>query len=132
MRSCPLILYSDACGANSTTLRVTITPDAVGTNYVELADGWEGAVDRDRYKGGYIQWTDSFGNTQTRTIIKRSGDRLIVGNTRGLADATSIKVFAGCRHTLQDCRDLHSNVVNFGGQPYIPLENPVGTTNRYY
>ena len=89
-------------------------------------------MDRDRYKGGYIQWTDSYGNTQTRTIIKRSGDRLIVGNTRGLPDATSINVFAGCRHTLQDCSDLHSNVVNFGGQPYIPLENPVGTTNRYY
>ena len=57
MRSCPLILYSDACGANATTLRVTITPDAVGTNYVELAE-WMGGSGGSRPLQGRLHPVD--------------------------------------------------------------------------
>jgi len=133
MSGCPHVLYSDQCGADRTVLRKRHVPTAIGANFVTLPVDWDGSVGIANYLGGYIQWTDSGGDTQTRTILGRSGSlTLIVGNTRRLDAGTTVSIHAGCTHKKQSCLVLHNNIVNFGGQPYIPLENPVGAVNRYY
>lgn len=35
-----------------------------------------------------------------------------------------VLVYKGCRHTLDDCRDIFDQEENYGGQPYIPNKNP--------
>ena len=133
MTGCPHVLYSDQCGASKDTLRRQEIPTVIGLNHIDLPSGWDDGVGPTKYRGGYVQWTDSGDNTQTRTILSTSGSlRLLVGNTRRLDVGTTVSVHAGCNHNKQDCSDLHDNIANFGGQPYIPLENPVGMTSRYY
>lgn len=36
----------------------------------------------------------------------------------------SIEAFAGCLHDTNDCSSKFSNLANYGGHPYIPIENP--------
>ncbi|WP_191569247.1 phage BR0599 family protein [Paracoccus yeei] len=37
-------------------------------------------------------------------------------------------VYPSCDHTLQVCTKVHRNAPNFGGMPWIPFKNPVGTS----
>lgn len=61
--------------------------------------------------------------------IKRStsgGQFYLHGGTYYLPQVGDAYVMIpGCRKRLEDCRDKFSNVVNFGGQPYVP------TTSEY-
>ncbi len=135
MYGCPHVLYDNrTCRANKMTLRRLLTPTLIGANFVRFASGWEGAVTREKYIGGYIEWTDSQGNTQIRSAIDfgATENEVIVGNTRNLDAGMQIAFYAGCNRQTSDCRDLHNNIVNYGGQPYIPLENPVDFKNRFY
>ena len=135
MLGCPHVLYSAAtCKADKTRLQRVVTPAALGSNYIDLAAGWNGATEASAYIGGYMEWTDANGNRQIRTVVRfgTSENQLLVGNTRTLTTETSVTVYAGCQRNTADCRDLHDNIVNYGGQPWIPLENPIGYVNRFY
>ena len=66
-------LFGRSAGRTRPTLRKQVIPSAIGANYVDFALG-VGRRGRDHeVSGGYVQWTDSGGNTQTRTILKTSG-----------------------------------------------------------
>jgi len=40
-------------------------------------------------------------------------------------------VVFGCPHTVGGCRRVHDNILNYGGQPYIPVgSNPVHKNNH--
>lgn len=135
MYGCPHVLYDNrTCRANKLTLRLLLVPTFIGANFVRFAPGWSGSVAREKYVGGYIEWTDAQGNTQIRSAIDfgASEDEIIVGNTRQLAGGTQIAFYAGCNRQPSDCQSLHNNYVNYGGQPFIPLENPVDFKNRFY
>ena len=104
-----------------------------------MADGWQGSTDKAKFTGGYVQWTDSDGIRHSRTIIEATAGETsgvdtihIQGTTEGMETTTDITFFAGCNHLIEDCRNLHNNINNFGGQWRIPLANPVGYVNRYY
>lgn len=135
MYGCPYVLYDEnTCRANKLTHMRTATPTLIGGNFVRFPSGWQGAIAREKYIGGYIEWTDADGNLQRRTMIDfgATSDEVIVGNTRRLASGQAVTLYAGCQRTTADCKSLHANIVNYGGQPYIPLENPVDFTNRFY
>ena len=137
-RQCPYSLYEPPCNATR-TVQVTRTPTQVGDHLFAVPTGWNGALPREKFKGGYVRWTDPDTNvTHSRTIIdivdpSQTTDNVIVqGVLEGLTTSISVQFFAGCNHMLSDCRDLHDNLLNFGGQPLIPQENPVAFTNRYF
>lgn len=134
MYGCPHVLYGDQCKANKEVLKRTLTPTAIGENYVEFAPGWHGSVAAADYIGGYMEWTDADGNRQVKTALKRgtSDNQILIGTTYTLTLTTTLFFYAGCRRTKNACRDLHNNIVNFGGQPWIPSFNPVSYVNRYY
>lgn len=135
MYGCPFVLYdSGTCRANKLTHRRILTPTLIGGNFIRFASGWSGAIDREKYIGGYVEWTDVDGNMQRRTMIDfgTTDDEVIIGNTRRLLSGQEVTLYAGCGRTTDDCRNLHSNIVNYGGQDKIPLENPVDFTNRFY
>jgi hypothetical protein len=135
MFGCPYVLYDTrTCKANPLTHRRTVVPVFIGGNFVRFPSGWSGAIARDDYIGGYVEWLDAQNNMQRRTMedFGATDDEVIIGNTRQLSSGMTLTIYAGCRRTLDDCRRLHSNPVNYGGQPFIPLENPVDYVNRFY
>lgn len=135
MYGCPYVLYSDkTCKANPNTHRRTVTPIFIGGNFVRFASGWSGALAGGNYIGGYVEWTDSQNNLQRRTMedFGATENEVIIGNTRQLVSGQALTLYAGCQRTLNDCRTLHNNAPNYGGQPFIPLENPVDFVNRFY
>ena len=138
---CPWALYSEECGASKAAASVLAAVQVVGKNLVEFNDGWQGAKTRNKFAGGYLQWTDVDDNSlQTRTILSVNNgaggagrDVLYLnGSTDGLEATNIMTLYQGCNHGQSDCRNLHNNIQNFGGQPWIPQENPIGFVNRFY
>lgn len=137
---CPLALYGSRCGADKAAATTTATVAAVSGNRVTLASGWQKQVDdgssgtedvgAGNYIGGLVEWAGADG-PERRTVLSVSGDQLVLsGPARGLENADQVSVVLGCPHTLAACETLHDNVQNFGGQPFIPTENPVGKNNH--
>lgn len=131
---CPHLLYDSECRANQIAATVTTTATGFDSSLVNLPDGWNGSFDADKFVNGVIQWTSETGRVEKRRILRILSSRNVVvaGAVRNLAIGQTVEVRLGCNHTLDDCRDLHNNAPNFGGQPWIPLDNPVGLRNKYY
>ena len=135
---CSYALYEHGCFAQRRS-RGTFTPNQVANVGFTITQGWHGSLDASKFLGGYVEWVDpSTRAKHIRTIVDIRGigqaTQTIVldGKTDGLTPAVGINFFAGCNHLVEDCKELHNNILNFGGQPNIPLDNPVGTINRYY
>lgn len=141
---CPWSLYGPECKASQAAATVTAPAVEIGQNVIGFADGWQGTRIKTKFQGGFVQWADAGSNvTQTRTILKVSEgdpaadpvvpDRLLInGQVVGLDVGGTVTIVLGCNHQLTDCRDLHDNVLNYGGQPFIPKTNPTGPRNQFY
>lgn len=126
--ACPHVLYRQGfgqCNANRAAATTATTVAAIDGTRLTLASGWFGSAGAADYIGGLVTWTSPRG-TEERTVLRASADGVTLGgDTFGLSVSDSVDVALGCARTLASCRDLHSNVQNFGGMPWIPLENPV-------
>jgi guanylate kinase len=77
-------------------------------------------------EGAFLESAAVFGNyygtgaADTEALLARGEDVVLVIDVQG------------ARHKLHDCRDLHDNRVNYGGQPFIPAANPVGYKRNHY
>lgn len=138
---CPWVLYSGSCGASEIAGRQIASATGTGKNFFELANGWQGAREKGKFRNGFVRWTNpDTGSLETMSVLKVQVDTPVVGTDRivvnGLTTAaevgTSVQVYLGCNRQESDCASLHNNIVNFGGQPWIPKENPVGFINQYY
>lgn len=128
--ACPLVLYGARCKADKAAATRAATVAAISGNSVTLDPGWEGGNTARDFLGGLFEWDSSLGR-EYRTIIGASGDTLkLNATTSELAVSDAVDVILGCPHTLAGCRDIHDNAVNYGGQPWIPLKNPVGKNNH--
>jgi Uncharacterized conserved protein (DUF2163) len=137
--SCPHILYGSQCGASKTATKLHRTDYSISGLTIALPNADSFSSVADNYLGGLVEWDNAIGEREIRTIIaitKRvagvgTNTVTVSGNLRGLTTATPVDLFAGCSHDLAGC-GFHSNVDNFGGCPYIPKKNPVGSTTLYY
>lgn len=131
---CPLVLYGAQCRANKAA--ATITREIVSANgaIVTLAPDWEADARKDKYVGGVAAWTAASGRAERRRIIRRPDATTLILDSpaASLVGGVSLSLTLGCDHTMTDCQDLHDNIQNYGGQPAIPLTNPIGITNNYY
>lgn len=128
--ACPLALYGTRCGASKAAVEQTSTVAAVSGPTVTLASGWEGSISPEKFVGGLIEWDIATG-TVSRGVIRQNGDVLTLsGLALDLSVSDSVRVYPGCARSLTDCETLHNNVQNFGGQPWIPTDNPVGKNNH--
>lgn len=127
--TCPHVLYDPlTCRANkalSTSAGRIVS--AVGYTSVTLAAGWNGSFLADNFLNGMIEWVSAAG-PEKRTIIGVAGNTLSLNSPVGdLSVGGAVDVVLGCKRTFAECETLFNNLVNFGGQRYIPLENPVNT-----
>lgn len=138
---CPWVLYSEQCGVSENTGLQTAACTEAGRNFFEFADGWQGSREKLKFRNGFVRWTDpSTGSQQIMSIVKVQVDTPVVGTDRLIVNGLTtnatvgidVQVFLGCNRQESDCTDLHNNIQNFGGQPWIPKENPVGLVNQYY
>lgn len=123
-KGCRYALYSPKCGIDiasfafaGTVLSAsgfTLTLDTIGSS-PEDGEGY--------FAGGIVELADG----SMRYVMSQDGlvltllspfEDLIIGG--GLA----VTLYPGCNHTTADCRDKFSNLLNYGGYPYLPGKNP--------
>lgn len=131
---CPHVLYGPQCKASRSAATSDFTVVAVSRAVINLGASWADDATRITYHGGIAEWTTADGHTVRRTIINSANDGSITlgGRATGLTAGLTVSLSLGCNHQMDHCRTLHGNILNFGGQPWIPLKNPVGLTNNFY
>lgn len=131
--SCPHALYGAQCMASKLAATVTATVFSVTGATIVLDSGWSGSHDPTKYVGGMVAW-DTPRGAEIRTILRVTGGGntlLLSGSTRYIENGTEVSVSLGCEHNMGDCENLHNNIQNFGGQPWIPLSSPI-KVNPYW
>lgn len=127
--TCPHVFCGAKCGLNAADWQITATVTALTGAGVTFGSGWNGAVDWQKYMGGLLTFLDDAGITNYRTIL-RSSDGLTLslsGPTTGMTVGSDVTLLRACNHQLDQCTDDFSNVLNYGGHPWIPLSNPIKT-----
>lgn len=124
--ACPYVLYGPGCMANKGAATFPATVESVSGGLLVLGAGWNGPHEPKRFSGGMIQWEGESG-LEVRTILRvdEATNRItIIGPLRDLEVGDAVQVILGCNRLMDGCH-VHNNIVNFGGQPWIPLRNPV-------
>ena len=131
---CPHVLYGTMCRANKAAATTTITPTAASGVTITLPPAWATAAQAQTYIGGMVQWVTATGDTVLRTILQVTGTNVFVvsGPLANYVAGSPVSMIKGCNHQMTDCSAVHSNIQNFGGQPWIPLKNPIGMRSQYY
>lgn len=141
---CPLVLYGQQCAASraaGTTPAINVI--GLGSSSITLQSGWipsgwsAAGKTADKFVGGIVEWdipTVSGPTVTKRTVLQvQSGQTVVIaGNTKGLLVGSQVRMVLGCNHQMTDCRVVHNNIKNFGGQPFIPVKSPFGFSNNYY
>jgi len=130
---CPHVLYGPHCQASRPAATVARGVADVDRNVVSLSAGL--GTNRALYVGGLAQWTNPATSLkELRTIVAVDATGFIVtlrGTARGVSAGTTISLSRGCNRLMSGC-NTHSNIQNYGGQPFIPLENPLSPKNQFY
>ncbi len=129
---CPHVLYGPQCRASKAAATVTRLIASVSRNEIQLDTALPNAT---AYAGGLVEWINpDNGLKEVRTIAKSPplGNKITFrGMPRGLAVGLQVSVTRGCNRQMTGCNS-HGNIHNYGGQPFIPLENPLSQKNQFY
>ena len=128
---CPHILYGPQCKKVKVPTAGVVS--AISGKTVKINSA---LADPSHYNGGMLEWTTPEGLYGARTIVSTtvaSGQTTFTlnGLARGLLVGASVDCVKGCSHTVGFCRVVHGNVLNFGGQPWIPLKNPISNVSPF-
>ena len=133
MRTCGHVLYGPRCGATKTTRAMT---GAVTDSGVIVLTGYPtGFIEAGAFSRGEISWTNpETGQIEYRTIglCENNGSGLSVYVDYPPSGVTAFSIAMGCTHTEAACMDWHNNILNYGGQPWIPLESPHNRYTEFY
>ncbi|MGM0913766.1 MAG: phage BR0599 family protein [Pseudomonadota bacterium] len=129
---CPHVLYGPQCRASKAAATSNGTVEAVSGSVVTLASGWN-AHPTEKYLRGMLEWSVE-GGTARRTILQvlSPSELLLAGVLRGLAIGDTVDVVLSCGRMGDDCKNLHNNLLNYGGQPWITEINPLGNRSPFY
>jgi uncharacterized phage protein (TIGR02218 family) len=120
--SCPHVLYGPGCNVDKASFQTDTTVTAV--DGVDLTVTALGAYP---YAGGFVEMTDGDGNLERRFIRSFSGLVLTLSRPfAAIAVTDAVSVYPGCDHTMATCDGTFSNILNYGGTPFIPRQNPFG------
>lgn len=131
--TCPHVLFGPQCRASKVAATVTKNVAGVTGSTIRLPAGWNESHAQVDFLGGMIEWTNPLGDVEYRTILRlvNETDLLLSGKLKNLFVSTPVKVIRGCGRTMDACRG-HDNILNFGGCPFIPTENPIGSKNQFF
>jgi uncharacterized phage protein (TIGR02218 family) len=129
---CPHVLYGTQCKADRNLATVTPNVLSVSGSQVTLPGGWNTQA-AEKYLNGSFSWVDQRGNTQIRAVLGFDGPNILRlnGQALGLNPGDPVEITFGCNRSTDDCLNLHNNINNFGGFPWIPTKNPSRTNEQY-
>lgn len=124
---CPFSLYGAECGASRVAATTNASAVSINGRTVGLSAGWGNPTDYPKYVNGYASWAGPLGQ-ESRSILSITvgGTVTLSSPPTGLALGAPVSLTFGCNRLMSDCRGTHNNINRFGGQPYIPIENPIG------
>lgn len=121
-------LFDSNCGVSKQNFTLTSVVSTVSATGITLPKNWNGNLDTSMYQGGMMWW----GN-EVRSILQVMGDRIILSGLNSTVPiGQPVSIAPGCPKTLGVCTAQYNNAQNFGGQPWIPVDNPTANTNYFY
>lgn len=132
---CPLPLYGGECRASKASASQSRTASAVSGNQITIGSAVTTPRGVTGFIGGTVEWLRGDGLREIATIltINVAGTIITVrGAVRGLTSGMTVSLAAGCNRTMDHCSGIHANIHNYGGQPFIPLENPLSQSSIFY
>ena len=150
--SCPHVLFEpNTCRASKPHATTLVNVTSISGNVLTMpAAWWPNTISVLKYLNGTVEYTNTDGNFEIRMILQiiNGKDLFLDGIPLGMIPGQQISAILGCNRlsgitdTNGDCTNLHvqagisspvPNIINFGGQPWIPQVNPVGPgTTPYY
>lgn len=125
-RQCNYTVFDSGCTLSAASFAQTTTVTAISANLLTISCSGMTTKDSGYYTAGRLV----FGEDQRMITYYGGGtDIAIRYKIVSLAVGSSVTLFAGCDGDIETCRDRFNNVINFGGTPYIPLDNPCLWTN---
>jgi uncharacterized phage protein (TIGR02218 family) len=113
---CNHVLYDDRCTLLETNFDESRTVDAL-TNSDRTIELNTLSLDTAKYVGGYIE---NAAGEKRLVVDGTNPDKLIVVRAfRDLSASDAVTVVRGCDHSLVTCNTDFSNLVNFGGSPFV-------------
>lgn len=130
-KNCPHVLYGTSCTLNAALFRIAATlsgSSAGGTTLTATAFN----TGDTRLTGGYLEWDSGSGYLERRSIDAHAGSSITLnfGHSQ-LIIGLAVSVYPGCDRTVATCNGRFNNVLNYGGQPFIPGVNPMDGTIIY-
>ena len=129
-RQCTHALYGTGCRLNRDNFKVVAVATTQQGTTITIPHGkaanW--------FAGGYITYRNNeTGALERRSIKENSGTTVTVTAfpLGMIAGKTEVTMYAGCDHTHGTCKNKFNNIINYGGQPYIPILNPFGGSSIY-
>lgn len=125
-KACPHALYSQGYG------ECMVDKEAFkAVSVVSLVSGMTMTLstnpgDANYFQGGYLVIEDN-GDVIRRYIRSQDGAVLVMDAV--LSDdyvGFDVALYPGCDHSMNTCISKFNNVINYGGHPWIPEENPMG------
>lgn len=123
--NCPHVLYGPGCGLAAALQKVVATLTGVSGFTVSSADFvLPGGLS---FAGGYLEWASGRGYFERRTIDSvylPTHTLTLAYGSPDLVPSLEVNAYPGCRHNGDDCTDF-GNILNYGGDLYIPSKNPM-------
>ena len=130
-RLCPHALYDgESCRAD----RTAHTKDAVVQSVTGGTIKLDAVLpDATQFKGGTVRWTRNLAGQiplmdmrMVKDVVDDiTGTEIVaLGVVLGLSPGDTIEIAHGCDHSLDTCGSVFHNAPNYGGQPWIPTDNP--------
>lgn len=123
-RLCPHVLYGPECKVARITFQVNAVLSGVaGAVLTSAAFAAPGAG---YFNGGFVGFLTVDAVTERRPIVAHGTTDITMDRAiPGLAVGATVQAFPGCDHTsgAAGCSRF-SNILNYGGTPYIPTKNP--------
>ena len=129
--SCPHVLYGVQCTVAPSPYATPGTVTALSGFAISAAPWGTPPGAGLSFVGGFVTWDSGNGYLERRTIQSVSGDALTIDNIGpGLAIGTVVTAYPGCDRSMTNCQAF-GNLLNYGGQPYIPTINPMNGNPVY-
>ena len=124
---CRADLGDSRCGVTIASFTVTGTLTAVTSRRV-FADSARTEANN-YFRGGLLTWTGGANAGRAMEVkawtLGTTLFELVLPMPSAVAIGDTYSVHAGCDKTIATCRDVFNKVVNFRGEPYVPLSTKV-------
>lgn len=119
MGMCNHVLYDSQCGVSPASFTHAGVVTLVSSNQITVSGLNASGLD---VVGGYV---DSSTGQEKRQVLAQSGDVItVLLPFEEDPTGTTVSVIAGCNKVLkEDCAQVFSNEINFGGFSFVPRRN---------